>query len=111
MTPARTHPLKIAAHQRLREQQHREAQQLAVVVRAEDALNTTLDRAENTAQRHRRITDTKKTALTDATVALVDISGITRAAALLGHDPDTLARLIRTHRKTTTTSDHPQEQS
>jgi hypothetical protein len=102
MTSHRTHPLKIAARQRLREQQQREADQLALVIRADDALQATLARAEHAAQRHQQAAQTKRDDLDDATRALIDISGTTRAAALLGKDPTTLTRLLRTHRKTTT---------
>jgi hypothetical protein len=91
-------PVALTARERLREQQKLEAAKLAAVLAAEERLA-----AER--QRHTAAIAAADAALAaqgalvaDATCALIDVSGLERAAAILGRSKSELGRIARDHR-------------
>jgi hypothetical protein len=103
--PANSTPITVAARERLRDQQQREARLLASVLAAQRRLTSEHEKADTVIKRARRGIDKHKAALDETVRDLIHSSGVTRAAILLDQDERTLSRLARKSRKQAQTSD------
>jgi hypothetical protein len=97
--PANSTPITIAARERLRDQQQREARLLAAVLTAQRRLTSEREKADVVIKRTQRGIDKHEAALDETVRDLIRSSGITRAAILLDQDERKLARLARRHRQ------------
>jgi pantothenate synthetase len=97
--PATTAPVTRAARERLRDQQRQEAAQLEALLAAQARLATARDKADRVIENAERGVRARQAAVDAAVVALVQISGLPRVAALLGRPTSELTALVRAERR------------
>jgi hypothetical protein len=96
-------PLTFEARERLRDQQRQEASQLETVLAAQRRLATEREKADRTIEKAEHGVAARQTDADSAVAGLVETSGVTRAAVLLGRSEAELARLARSERRRSTT--------
>lgn len=92
-------PVTLDARERLRDQQRQEAKQLDAVLAAQRRLATERGKADRMIAKAEAGVAMRQADVDAAVVALVEISGISRAAVLVGASDNELNRLVRADRR------------
>lgn len=98
-------PITLAARERLRDQQRREARQLDAVLAAQRRLDAQREKADRAIMKAEQGVAGKQADVDGAIAGLAMTSGVARAALLLGRTETVIARIARAARHRSTTGD------